>query len=222
MESITIGDRTRHFLLHLPPEPQGRPLIIALHALGSNPQLMEATTYFSEMADKEGFIVIYPEGTKASETSLRSWNARFCCGDAQESGVDDIGFLSALIDLMLDRYQVNGILVTGFSNGGMMTHLAGIELSKKLTAIAPVAATVRKDIIERPPKCPIPVLMIHGSDDRLIPYDKRDDERFLPVARVVDYWVRSNNCAPEPLIEESGPAMVERFLPAEGGAEVQV
>ena len=211
METVQVGDRTRHFHLHFPPEPRGRPLIIALHALGGNPQLMEAMTAFSQLADEEHFIALYPEGTKASELGLRSWNARFCCREAQEQGVDDIGFLSTIIGLMRSRYDVSGILVTGFSNGGMLAHLAGIELGDKITAIAPVGATVSKEITERPPKVPLPVLIVHGTEDRLVPFDHRDDERFLPVSKVVEYWVAGNHCSPAPHIEASGPAITERY-----------
>jgi polyhydroxybutyrate depolymerase len=220
MESIIVDGRARSYLLHLPPQPEGRPLIIALHALGSNPLLMEAMTDFSSMADREGFIAAYPEGFKSSDAGARSWNARFCCRDAKEEGVDDIGFLSALIDQMTERYHTRGVLITGFSNGGMLAHLAGIELADKITAIAPVAATVGKEMIEQPPKGPIPVLMVHGSEDRLIPFDHRDDERFLPVSRVVEYWVRNDRCEPAPIVEESEEMRKERYTPRSDGAEV--
>jgi polyhydroxybutyrate depolymerase len=182
---------------------------------------MEAMTGFSQMADEEGFIVTYPEGTKASDLGLRSWNARFCCRDAQKGGVDDIGFLSAIIDQMKARYKVSGILITGFSNGGMLTHLAGIELGDKLTAIAPVGATISKEITQQPAKASLPVLMVHGSEDHLVPFYDRADERFLPVSQVVDYWIRNNDCSPEPAIEASGPAIIETY-PSAHGAEVRV
>lgn len=220
MESIIVDGRERNYLLHLPPAPEGRPLIIALHALGSNPLLMEAMTDLSSMADREGFIVAYPEGFKSSEAGIRSWNARFCCRDAKEEGVDDIGFLSALIDEMTAQYHINGVLITGFSNGGMLAQLAGIELADKITAIAPVGATVGQEIVEHSPKRPVPVLMVHGDSDRLLPFDERHDERFLPVSKVVEYWVRENKCAPGPEVEETPELKIERYRPHGDRAEV--
>jgi polyhydroxybutyrate depolymerase len=182
---------------------------------------MEAMTGFSSLADKHRFIVAYPEGTKSSENGTSSWNARFCCRDAWQEQVDDIGFLSKLIDSLTARYQANGILVTGFSNGGMLAHLAGIELSDRITAIAPVAATVGRGIVDLIPQAPLPVLIIHGSDDALIPYDQRGDERFLPVAGAVDYWVRVNDCDPTPEVR-TGPVERMRYAPRDGRAEVVV
>ncbi len=220
MENIIVDGRERSYLLHLPPQPEGRPLIIALHALGSNPLLMEAMTDLSPMADREGFIVAYPEGFRSSDVGIRSWNARFCCRDAKEEDVDDIGFLSALVDEMAARYHIKGVLIAGFSNGGMLAHLAGIELADKITAIAPVGATVGQEIVERIPKRPIPVLMVHGDADRLLPFDERHDERFLPVSKVVEYWVRENKCAPKPEVEETPELKIERYRSRRGGAEV--
>lgn len=220
MESIIVDGRARSFLLHLPPEPEGRPLIIALHALGSNPLLMEAMTDFSSMADREGFIVAYPEGFRSSDAGFRSWNARFCCRDAKGEGVDDIGFLSALIDQMGARYRIKGVLITGFSNGGMLAHLAGIELADEITAIAPVAATVGQEVVEQTPKRTLPVLMVHGDSDRLLPFDERHDDRFLPASQVVQYWVRENRCAPRPEVEETPELIIERYRPLDDGAEV--
>jgi polyhydroxybutyrate depolymerase len=222
VESIIVDGRARSYLLHLPPEPKGRPLIIALHPLGSNPMLMEAMTSFSPMSDREGFIVAYPEGTKSSDTGVRSWNAHFCCRDAVAEGVDDIGFLSVLVDEMKARYSVSGVLVTGFSNGGMLSHLAGIKLGDKIQAIAPVAATLGRETVEQTVRTPVPVLIVHGDSDRLVPFAERDDSRFLPVSEVVGYWVRENKCAPGPEVEETPELKVERYRPRGNGAEVQL
>jgi len=222
VERLTVGGRTRSYLLHLPPEPEGRPLIIALHALGGNPLLMQALTSFDPLADGEGFIVAYPEGTKTSSTGIRSWNARFCCSNAREEGVDDTGFLSALIDEMDDRYRISGVLVTGFSNGGMLAHLAGIELSSKVTAIAPVAATMGREIVERDARAPVPALMVHGDADRIVPFAQHGAGELLPASEAVGYWVRNNRCDPVPEVEEAANLRTEVYRPRGNGAEVRL
>jgi poly(3-hydroxybutyrate) depolymerase len=102
----------------------------------------------------------------------------------------------------------------------MLAHLAGIELADRIAAIAPVGATVSQEIIEQSPKRPLPILMVHGDSDRLVPFDERHDERFLPVSRVVEYWVRENKCAPRPEVEETPELTMERYRPRDGGAEV--
>lgn len=213
VETLDVNGTERSYLLHLPPEPTRRPLIIALHPLGSNPRLMESMTSFSSIADRERIIVAYPEGTKVSENGIRSWNAKFCCRDAREVNADDIGFLSKLIDEMRARYSVSGVLVTGFSNGGMLTHLAGIEIADKIDAIAPVAATIGNVIVGMRPRRPLPVLMIHGTEDRVLPIEGTGDGRLLPVPRAVEFWVRANGCDEVPSIEERNGVEVMRYAP---------
>jgi len=194
-------------------------LIIVLHALGSNPKLMEAMTSFSAQADEKGFLVAYPEGTKSSENGVTSWNARFCCRDAHEEGVDDVKFLSDLIDKLKDDYDVGKVLVTGFSNGGMLAHVAGVELSDKIDTIAPVGATVGKELLKHEPKRPVDVLLIHGDQDRLVPYESRGDDRFLPAREAEEYWARVNGCL-DHRDEDRPEALIRRYRGPQGGCSV--
>lgn len=196
MQALRSGGRERHHLIHVPTDIADRPdLVIALHALGSNPRLMEVMTLLSSRADERGFIVCYPEGIRSAVSGITSWNARFCCRDAKAEGTDDVLFISDLIDAFMDERDIGRVLITGFSNGGMLAHVAGIELSGKIDMIAPVAATVGKEILDFVPKRPVEALIIHGQDDRLVPYASRGDDRFLPAVEAECYWARANGCS---------------------------
>src|SRR5688572_24879246 len=135
------------------------PLVLVLHGGGGNAPNAEQMTGFTEKARREGFIVVYPEGYGRLKTALLTWNAGHCCGHAMENKVDDVGFIRSLIDEVSGRYPIDArrIYVTGMSNGGMMTHRLGIELSDRIAAIAPVAATVFGD--EKKPSHPVAALM---------------------------------------------------------------
>lgn len=78
---------------------------------------MEAMTELSLLSDREDVIVAYPIGIHASDRGERAWNAWFCCRDALYEKVDDVGFLSAIIDELDYRYDIDGTLITGMSNG---------------------------------------------------------------------------------------------------------
>lgn len=95
-------------------------------------------TGFTDKARAEGFIVVYPEGT-SRRGQLFTWKAGHCCGYAMEQRVNDVAFIGALIDALLARYPIDPkrVYVTGMSNGAMMAHRLGIELSEKVAAIAP-------------------------------------------------------------------------------------
>lgn len=98
-------------LVHLPPKP-ATTAVVVLHSLGSGASEAESQGW-SELADREGFIGVYPErGT--------SWNAGLCCGDAAAADRDDVSWLAGVLAEIRSRYGLRRVLLTGFSNGGMM------------------------------------------------------------------------------------------------------
>ncbi|MCB9611537.1 MAG: prolyl oligopeptidase family serine peptidase [Sandaracinus sp.] len=119
------------------------------------------------MAEREGFVVVYPDGTG----TIPTWNAGGCCGSAVRDDVNDVGFVAAILDrlegeLCLDRDRV---FATGMSNGGMMSHRLGCELSERFAAVAPVAGTLMFDACT--PTRPVHVMHVHGSDDGHVPWE---------------------------------------------------
>lgn len=164
----------RSYLLRLPAKLRSGsakvPLVLVLHGGGGNADNAEAMTGFTRKAKKEGFIVVYPEGTGRGRNKRLTWNAGHCCGHAMNNKVDDVGFINALIDQVIERYPVDPqrIYATGMSNGAMMTHRLGIELSNRLAAIAPVVGTLFGD--EKKPLYPVSALMLNGKLDQSVPH----------------------------------------------------
>jgi polyhydroxybutyrate depolymerase len=161
-------------------------------------------TGFTQKARREGFIVVYPEGTGRLKTTLLTWNAGHCCGYAMENKVDDVGFIRALIEELSRRYPVDPdrIYVTGMSNGGMMTHRLGRELADRVAAIAPVVATIFGD--EEKPSRPVSALMINGSLDRNVPpaggapggrgSQAWDGTPLRPTLEQAAFWASADGC----------------------------
>jgi polyhydroxybutyrate depolymerase len=146
------------------------PLVLVLHGGGGNADNAERMTGFTAKAAKEGFIVVYPEGTGRRMNNFLTWNAGHCCGYAMDNRVDDVGFIGALIDRLIESYPIDPrrIYATGMSNGGMMTHRLGIELSDRFAAIAPVVGTLFGD--EKRPEHPVSALMLNGMLDKSVPH----------------------------------------------------
>ena len=184
------------------------PLVIVLHGGGGNAANAEMMTGFTAKAQKEGFIVVYPNGSGRLQDKLLTWNAGHCCGYAMKERVDDVGFIDALIDVMLRDYPLDGrrVYVTGMSNGGMMTHRLGRELSGRIAAIAPVVATVFGD--EARPAHAVPALIINGMLDKNVPYlggppggpGRRswDGTPTQPALKQWEFWAAANGCKPAP------------------------
>jgi len=201
--------RDRGYILRLPPglpaDGTRVPLVLVLHGGGGNGLITERMTGFTRKAAAEGFIVAYPEGSGRMRERLLTWNAGHCCGHAMRTGADDVGFIAALIDRLSAEYPVDParIYVTGMSNGGMMSHRVGRELSSKIAAIAPVVGTVFGD--EAAPAGPVSAIMINGMLDESVPPaggppgglfpDAWDGTPTRPAIEQGAFWAKANGCA---------------------------
>ena len=185
------------------------PLVLVLHGGGGNAENAERMTGFTEEGEKEGFIVVYPDGTGRFRGKLLTWNAGHCCGYAMKNKVDDVGFIGALIDKLVKDYPVDPrrIYATGMSNGGMMTNRLGIALSNQFAAIAPVVASLFGDEVR--PQYPVSALIVNGMLDKHVPVqggltggyfpDAWDGTPMKPVQEVATFWAHADGCinAPE-------------------------
>lgn len=202
------------------------PLVLVLHGGGGNAANAESMSGFTEKAAQEGFIVAYPEGTSRFKGKLLTWNAGHCCGYAMEKKVDDVGFIRALIDQLSADYPVDSkrIYATGMSNGGMMSHRLGIELSDKLAAIAPVVAALFGD--EMQPKHPVSALMLNGMLDKSVPHlGGPSGGRFThawdgaPTKPAVDqaaFWASANGCTKPPEQQDRGSFILWQYRCPDG------
>jgi polyhydroxybutyrate depolymerase len=219
-ESFKFDGLTRTYLLHVPLSYDGMtptPLVIVLHGYTGTAAGIEASTKFTAKSDKEGFIVVYPEGLS------RRWNVGF---GALEFSTDDVGFINELINRLEQKYNIdpNRIYVAGFSNGAMMADLLGAELSERIAAIAPVAGSigaVMNNILECIPEPlqPVSVIVFHGTADTSVPYE---GDRYLSVAESVAFWVRHDGCSTNPQNETGSDGNVIKSVYTDGtnGTEV--
>jgi polyhydroxybutyrate depolymerase len=193
---------SRTYRVHLPTSysPDNNfPLVIALHGGRDNGKGMEKLTGLSTLSDQKGFIVVYPDALE----KYKYWN------DGRLNDVDDIHFISSLIDELRAKYSINPgrIYVTGISNGASMTNRIGIELSQRITAIAPVAGTIGVKVAGLwKPSRPMPVIYFHGTDDPLAYYEGGSAGTYagssLSAEALVQWWAEKNSCAMIPKVLE--------------------
>ncbi|HTF27387.1 MAG TPA: PHB depolymerase family esterase [Flavitalea sp.] len=171
--TINIDGISRSYLLNLPPdyyESDQFSLVIAMHGGGGHAEQFEASSGLTGKANSAKFIVVYPDGVPGP-LKIQTWNAGGCCGFAMETKIDDIKFISQLIDKLVAEYKINPkkIYATGHSNGGMMSYRLACELSGKIAAIAPNSSTM---VVSAPcnPSRPVPVLHMHSEKDTNVPY----------------------------------------------------
>ena len=181
-ETVPLGDRV--YRIDLPQAPVGAAVIVALHGGGGSADQFARNTGLSAPANRQGYAVIYPEGTGRAAT----WNAGSCCGQAQRRRVDDMAFLDRVIADAVARFGLNParIYLTGMSNGAMMAETYAAQRPGKVRAVAGVAGTM--DAARVKPMGRVPLLHIHGTADDRVPYaggrGKALRASFAPVAAV--------------------------------------
>lgn len=182
----------RFYLVDLPAQPKGAPLILALHGGGGDPAQFSAASGLAAEAVARGYAVIFPAGSsRRGADRLLTWNAGYCCGYAARKGIDDAAFLRAVIADAAARYGVDGgqVFITGMSNGAILAETFAAQNPRAVRAVAGVSGTM--DVARVPVQGPVPALVIHGTADEMVPYEggvgrsslTRTD--FAPVAAVV-------------------------------------
>ena len=199
IDSIKSGGIYRNYRLYVPALYTGvsaRPLVINMHGYTSNAYQQQLYSNFGPIADTANFLMVFPNGTKdGSGTTF--WNAGI------GSSVDDLGFISHLIDSLKLQYNINlnRVYATGMSMGGFMSHTLACELSNRITAIASVTGSIFTSQYGSycHPTRPVPVMQIHGTSDATVPYAGNASQYMVPIDTVVKYWVTKNNCNPTPV-----------------------
>ncbi len=204
-ESITVDGLERTYCIYPAShnETTPVPLLIALHGGGGTGAGMIRLTGggFNDLADEEGFVVVYPDAVEGNWNDGRGLD-RY---RSQREDIDDVGFISALIDKIASERPIdlNRVYVTGISNGALMSFRLACELSDRIAAIAPVDGSMLANFSTQcSPTEPVPVLMMNGIDDPLVPWEggqihfgDLDLGEVLSVNDSVNFWVHHNNCS---------------------------
>lgn len=193
--SLMHGGRERSFILIVPASyttGKSTPLVMSFHGGYADAESQENLTKMSATADKETFILVYPEAVN------KNWN------DGRVDSVkdvDDVGFVRALVAELEKKLSLDPkrIYATGMSNGGFFTNRLGCEAPDLFAAIAPVAGGMAPDMLAScKPTQAIPALIINGTGDPIVPYDGGNVGQFIakgttvPAPDVVSKWVAIN------------------------------
>lgn len=167
---ITLPDHAdRPARLFVPARRAGTrvPLLVALHGSSSDADTLAGYTDLDALADAAGWAVLWPRGQRVD--GVRSWNAGTCCAPASEAGIDDLGYLSALLDdvLAADPVDPARVVVVGHSNGAFMAHTVACRLADRVLAAVAVAGGLATGC---EPDRPVSVLAIHGTTDGSVDY----------------------------------------------------
>jgi polyhydroxybutyrate depolymerase len=197
--TLRVGGAERSYLLYVPTGYQSSrpaPLVLVFHGAGGRPKQMARHTGFTAVAEREGFIVVYPAGLR------RRWNDGR--GMVQS---DDVGFVRALLDSLEHELGIDPkrIYATGISNGAMFSYRLACDLPGVLAGIAPVAGAMPTALVPTcSPGSPVALAAFQGTADPLVPYGgggvavRRG--RVLSATESVEHWAETDGCTGAPTV----------------------
>jgi polyhydroxybutyrate depolymerase len=202
VHSMTFGGIDRSYRVYKPAGlPASAPLVVMLHGGFGDGAQAEKAYGWDQLADSAKIVVAYPDGVG------RAWNVHGCCGRPARDGIDDVGFITAMVGQVSGAVGIDPshIYATGISNGGMMSYTLACN-SGLFAAIGPDSAT-QLDPCTSPH--PTSVMHIHGTADRLIRYDGGPGAGVAhidgpSVPDVNAFWRDVDQCA-QPNVSTEGP-----------------
>ena len=218
--ALTIGGLQRTYLVHAPAGGAPVGLVLNLHGAGQTGGVQAALTGYNAVADQYGFVVAYPDGIDLSWADGRGASV------PDRQGIDDVGFLAALIDRLSGEYGIPAgrVFVTGMSAGAFMANRLACDRADLISAIAPVSGTLGTGVPCAPSRA-VSVLQIHGTADPVVPYSgggmigRGGASEIVSAPALTGLWAAQDRCASPPT---PTPAEVPRLVAAgcAGGAEV--
>ena len=206
VQAVATSDGVRRFVLHVPKESGTQaayPLLLLLHGSNSEGSVIEEQSAMDSVADRYQVVVAYPDGARSIfGRATADWNAGDCCGYAMRKGIDDVGFLRAIIENLSGRLPIDQrrVYAGGFSDGGRMAYRAACDLGDRLAAIAVVSGSLQLGGCH--PSRPVSLIAIHGTADDEVPYADEvpgsvrmsGPPGASAVPPSVRYWSRLDGC----------------------------
>ena len=195
-KTIVIGDVTREYLVSYPSATQApNKLIMGLHGFSDSSRKFAYYTALHNVVD-DRTIVVYPGAIKPRAGSIMSgWNAGFCCGSGWIQKADDVAFIHALIEKLSVENHIKpaSVFLVGFSNGAFMAQRFASEKPQMIGGIAVASGTIGTKTMKLSPMSPMPVLLMHGKDDKTVPFmggtgAGNPEFDWLPFGQTVAGW----------------------------------
>lgn len=198
---IVSSGEQREYNLHVPRgDDAGRPapLVISMPGAGLWGAAQEETSGWDALADREGFLVVYPTGAKGNGPTV--FRAEPGWGLTR-----DVTFIADLIGKLRSEYRIDpaAIYANGLSNGGGMAFVLSCTLADRIAAVGVVSSAQTVSWDWCPDTRPVPMIAFHGTADKVVPYaGGKSWVAPRPFPAIPDWtarWARRNRCAIDPI-----------------------
>ncbi len=222
MQTLEHDGVTREYIVYVPDsyDPGSKvPLLFNFHGFGGDAKEFMQYADMRATSESGNFILVYPQGTLINGFS--HWNAALNSPD-NKSNADDLGFMEALISKLSSDYMIDPerIYACGYSNGGMFSYALACYHSDLIAAVGAVSGTMLD--LDCTPSHPMPVIILHGTSDDVLPYNGSDD--YNSVEAILNFWNDFNNTGTSPVensVDDNGTT-IEHYRYTHKNNEVSV
>lgn len=197
-EKILIDSIEREYVIFQPKVIKQNVILIGLHGRGGSGEEFMWKTEFNQLAEKEGFIIVYPSGVNKAWVDGRNLSD-------ENPNVNDEYFLLRLREKLEKDFSIQKFFLFGYSNGGFMTQKMAFTYPKSFAGYANVVSTISENLNKIKPKEPVSVLFINGTEDPIVPYNggmiKGNKGVAIGAEDTVKQWVKWNKCNVKPEAE---------------------
>jgi polyhydroxybutyrate depolymerase len=181
------------------------PLVILLHGYGSHAIGIESYLGFRALVETKGIFLAVPNGTVDARGD-RFWNAGDACCNLFDAKVDDVAYITALMDDVARKYAIDPkrVYVVGHSNGGFMAERLACDRASRIAAIVDIAGAASSETLHCSPSESVASLHVHGDADTIIRTSggKLFEQPALPtypsLAVTMGSWASRNACSGAP------------------------
>ena len=198
--TMNVGDQSRSYVLIRPSASGPLPTVIFLHGKGGSANRLRWTG-FGEVGPRDGFVTVLPNGRGGQWNVFPPGVRDLLPGMARRGGIGtDTAFIKQLVADLISRNIADPkrIYVGGVSNGGIMAFRMACDSPQLFAAIGVISASMPdyggQDC--HPPK-PLPLLMINGTEDDIVPYSGGSTAGGLQVwgaDRTIAFFRKLNGC----------------------------
>lgn len=201
------------------------PLVMVLHGYGAGGFLQTAYFRLEKLVESKQFLLVAPDGTP-DKGGKRFWNAVDSCCDFDKTNVDDVKYLTGLVDEIGSKWTIDRkrVYLVGHSNGGAMSYRLACDAADRFAAAFVLAPLFYGDASKCNPKAPISIRHLHGTADETVAYEGNGASPGSLVAnypaapKVVETWAKLNGCNATPS-PAGAPIDLDKGVP---GAETTV
>lgn len=242
--SLDLEGLTRNYYYYVPSSYDGNtpvPLVFSFHGIHSSGNGQQSLAKLDVLAEKEGFIVVYPDGQPLPEGVGILQEGSMIAGyqglwNFTDAGINDMEFISVLIDKLAGTDTASGefnidstrVYATGMSNGGIFSHKLAIELSHKIAAIACVTGPLAAISTAKVPPRPVTVIQVSGNGDPVIDWNGNDTLGTISVDDTIAWWNKINQTSTTPVVKEypqvkpDDPTKVTKYTYSGGVSDTKV